>query len=161
MSFPFPPRASRQAEQGHFVRAFAMTSTCPRTPPAGRRRAAWVAAALLVAATAWWGINLSAGDKGGPKKKIMVPADLAWIPSDAAFFLQLRPTDIWDCEPGKVLREQLPEDVKRLHRDMEQDLGVGPADMESLTLVFPTLRDFGGSRGDGLGRKVEVFPPKD
>jgi hypothetical protein len=119
-------------------------------------------AAVTVAALALGqGDTTAAGDKGLEQESVTVPPDLAWVPPDAALFLTVRPAALWNSAEGRILREQFPDMAGDLESGIHKELGLKPAEMESLTVVIPTwsfLR--GGGEGEGRGFKGERQPSR-
>jgi hypothetical protein len=73
-----------------------------------------------------------------------LPADLAWVPADAVGFLSVRLADLWQSPTLKTFRAQLAKEDPDLAEDLEkglpkafeQFLGVGPKDVERITLAL-------------------------
>jgi prepilin-type processing-associated H-X9-DG protein len=77
-----------------------------------------------------------AADEGKPPAKEDLPADLARVPGDAAAVLSVRVADLWNHEASKRLRDKVAKDHREALEQAEKAVGVPPADIERLTLVF-------------------------
>jgi prepilin-type processing-associated H-X9-DG protein len=133
-------------------------SIMQHTHPFGRRVLAWhlgsLAGVALAALTALLVANASASsadDQGLDKDTVTVTPELAWVRPDAAAFAVVRPAALWDSPEGKVLREQFPRIAEDLERDVEREVGMRPAEMESVIAVVP---DFSFLRGGGGVKKA-------
>jgi hypothetical protein len=104
----------------------------PRRPGPPSRRRAWpwvagLAALLLVGAgVASWFIWF--------KRKATPDLDL--VPRDAVGFVSVRVADWWNSESGKQVQLQVAR--FGVLSQMESQVGLTPADIERVTLVFPT-----------------------
>jgi hypothetical protein len=78
--------------------------------------------------------RLTADDK---KEASSLPADLAAVPGDAVAFVSIRLADLWNAPYMKESRQEMAEDLKK-RRD---ETGLGPEQIERVTIVFPTARD--------------------
>jgi prepilin-type processing-associated H-X9-DG protein len=142
-----------------------------KSHPAGLRARAWRLAGLgvlalgVAALVLWYGDASTAGDKDIDKDSVSVPADLAWVPADAALFATLRPAKLWDCPEGKILREQLPLLAEDLERELERSTGLKPKEIERLTWVMPQWEFSNRQRSEaGIGApdsKSEPPPSKE
>jgi hypothetical protein len=112
-------------------------------PSLVRRRAGGVVALLgaLAVLWAWHGPDAPAGDKkAASKKKTTLPGSLALVPSDAAGVISIRVADLWDSDPVKALRQRFLRKWAGLRlRDFPV---LSPADIESVTVVLPSLDSF-------------------
>jgi prepilin-type processing-associated H-X9-DG protein len=105
------------------------------------RRAAWVAGILatgLVAVAVAYPL-FGTADEGKAPPKGDLPADLARVPSDAAAVMAVRVADLWNHDAAKGLRDKLARDHAEALEQWEKLVGVPPADIERLTLVFVDL----------------------
>jgi len=118
-----------------------VTSSRAVSPPPWRSVGGTTLAGLALAAALFAG--------GGTTHTVVVTPDLAWIPPDAALFVQIRAADLWDTEPIKALRQALEERPGRLEKELRDALGVPVTEAEKVTLVF---RSVGGLFGRGRGR---------
>jgi hypothetical protein len=149
--------------------------TAPRFERVFTWRLGWfgaLAAAAAIALALGLGDRTTAGqgegegDKGLEQESVTVPADLAWVPADAAVFATIRPAALWNGAEGRILREQFPDMADDMERSIQRELSLKPAEMESLTVVIPTwsfLRGGGvGERGFGGAARTPREPvPKD
>jgi hypothetical protein len=117
-----------------------------------------VAGIGVIVAVLFAGMDVApdASQAGGEKKPVVLPPELAWIPSDAAAFAHLRVAELWGSDLGKMLRVSFPDEALRLQEEIEREFGMSPADLESLTFVvrdMPQIFDvFGGSMAPGAKR---------
>jgi hypothetical protein len=106
-----------------------------------------------------------AGEKSLDDDSVTVPADLAWVPADAAAFITLRPESLWNSAEGKILREQFPDLTSTLERDVGREVGLKPAELASLTIVmadWSVLRRRSPAMtkpGEIKGERPGMFPP--
>jgi hypothetical protein len=120
-----------------------------RTNRAPQRRAGWRWTAATALAGLAVAVALHAG-AGGPGKTVTVSADLAWVPPDAAVFVQIRAAELWDTDPVKALRQAFDKRPGRLEEELREELGVPVTEVEKVTLVFRSLGGlFGRERGPG------------
>jgi hypothetical protein len=103
--------------------------------------------ALLVA-LAWSAGGPPAG-KAGEKK---VAPELAWVAPDAAVVVRLRVADLWNSEGFKILAAVFPMGLEKMDRELFKELK--PQDVESVTVVLPSLEGFGGGKARGESRKM-------
>ncbi len=73
-----------------------------------------------------------------------IPLDL--VPRDAAAFIHVRVADIWKHDSFKPVRDYFTNANPQILKDLEQNTGFLPADVESVTLLFPEFnaRDLAG-----------------
>jgi hypothetical protein len=123
-----------------------MANSCAVSPPPRRPRWRWLGGTTLAGLAL--AVALYAG--GGTTQKVVVSPDLAWVPPDAALFVQIRAADLWDTDPIKALRQALEERPGRLEKELREELGVPVTEVEKVTLVFRSLGGlFGRGRGPG------------
>ena len=67
-----------------------------------------------------------------------LPPELNLVPRDAALFVSIRVSDLWNESRLKPLRDFLIEEG-RLLRDLEKDVGFRPDDVERVSIVCPTF----------------------
>jgi hypothetical protein len=79
---------------------------------------------------------LCAGD-AGPADKGGLPADLARVPDYGVALLSVRVADLWNHEAAAGMREKLGKDHGDVLEQWQKLVGVPPANVERLTLVFP------------------------
>ncbi len=65
------------------------------------------------------------------------PAGLQAVSPHALGFVHLRLADVWHGELGQAVRRKLPKETGQLTQRLEGLWGVAPADIESVTMVFP------------------------
>jgi hypothetical protein len=124
-----------------------MTNT--RTNASPSRRPCWRWAGGTALAGLALAVALYAG-RGGPAQKVVVSPDLAWVPPDAAVFVQIRAADLWGTESIKALRQAFDKRPGQLERELREELGVPVTEVEKVTLVFHSLGGlFGRGRGPG------------
>src|SRR4051812_41957402 len=99
------------------------------------RASAWLAGALFVLALAGW--PAAGGDQDERAKQ---PADLAWGPADGALLVSVRPADLCKGDLGKAFLAELAKEEKSFTAGIEQEVGLAPAEMERLTVVFADLK---------------------
>src|SRR5262245_57932614 len=97
------------------------------------RASAWLAGAFMLAVACW-----PAG--GDQDKQAKQPADLGWVPAEGAALVSLRPADLWKSDLGKAFRAELAKEEKAAAAGFAQEVGLEPAEMERLTVVFPGLK---------------------
>jgi hypothetical protein len=122
-----------------------MTGSRAVSPPPRRPRWRWLGGTTLAGLAL--AVALYAGG-GGTTQKVVVTPDLAWVPPDAALFVQIRAADLWGTDPIKALRQALDERPGRLEKELREELGVPVTEVEKVTLVF---RSVGGLFGRGRG----------
>ena len=121
-----------------------MTSSRAVRPPSRRPRWRWLGGMALAGLALV--VALYAGS--GPTQKVVVTPDLAWVPPDAALFIQIRAADLWATDPIKALRRAFEERPGQLEKELREELGVPVTEVEKVTLVF---RSIGGLVGRGRG----------
>jgi prepilin-type processing-associated H-X9-DG protein len=102
-------------------------------------RAAWLLVGLLGLA-----LLAAVGDNAGPSagaepKPDAAPTDLERVPRDAVFFATVRVADLWNSDAAKELRQMLTKEHPDVLQEIDQFLGVRPADIERLTVLIPDL----------------------
>lgn len=82
-------------------------------------------------------------DKGAatqPGKELPHPSqaapDLRLVPADALGFVSVRVADLWNSDPVKQVRSQLPPDMLQPVKEFEKNVGLSPADVERITVVL-------------------------
>jgi hypothetical protein len=119
-------------------------------------RAAVTALAVLALTAGRDAREVSAKDEGTPAGAAALPADLALVPPDAFSVFYVRPADLWNSEPVKYWREQLAGKgpggkAALLEQGVQAMLGMTPAAVESVTVVFLTPANLLDGIGPGAG----------
>src|SRR5262249_50137618 len=124
-----------------------MTNTRTNASPSRRRCWRWAGGTALAGLAL--AVALYAG-RGGLAQKVVVSPDLAWVPPDAAVFVQIRAADLWATQPVRALRQAFDKRPGRLEKELREELGVPVTEVEKVTLVFHSLAGlFGRGRGPG------------
>jgi hypothetical protein len=100
------------------------------------REIAWGRAALAGLALAGL-VALAGAPAEEPKGKApaaALPPDLARLPGGGVVLMSWRVADVWDSKLGKGARAGLGAYAAELTREVEKELGVGPGQIERLTL---------------------------
>jgi hypothetical protein len=124
-----------------------MTSTRTDIPPL--RGARWGGLAATAVAALAAAVALYAGGRS-PAEKVVVTPDLAWVPPDAAVFVQIRGADLWGTDPVKALLQAFDKRPGKLAKELREELGMPVTEVEKVTLVFQSIGGlFGQGRGPG------------
>src|SRR5262249_39068255 len=94
-----------------------------------------VAVAMGAAFGAWGALPEGAAQKKEAAKAEGLPADLARAPAKGMLMLSVRPADLWTSPLGKGIREKMGKAAAALPAALKEEAGLGPADVERLTLV--------------------------
>lgn len=70
-----------------------------------------------------------------------VPAELEWVPPDCAGFIHVRFAALWDSAVGREVRKSIHALDPKILAGVEKELGLAPAQIDSVTVVFPELHD--------------------
>jgi hypothetical protein len=132
----WPVRSPREhvTEEEPFAAAYDAEEDMPRlhAPARRKKRRVWPWVAALVV------LLLLAG--GGAAWfflfRTKAVTDLDLVPRNAVAVVSVRVADVWDSELGKQARRQLGQFVPVAQ--MEQQFGMTPADIERVTVVFPS-----------------------
>jgi hypothetical protein len=111
------------------------------TAPANRRLSAlrWVASSVVaLLAAVLFAPHTPTPAAGQEAPANALPPELDRVPRDAAFVLSVRVAEFWGSDEARPLREVMAKQGEIL-RDLEQATGLGPADVERLTLIVPTV----------------------
>ncbi len=67
--------------------------------------------------------------------KEALPADLALVPASGMVFASINVGALWNSDVGKTVRDKLGKDVGLMVKGAKDELGVGPGDIERLSMV--------------------------
>src|SRR4051812_34559221 len=147
-----------------------MASTPPRDrSPSARGRPAWGAGLLLAALVLVVTGPAHPDQPGQPTRDTeaqrALPPGLDQVPADALAFVHVRVSDLLGGEYGKALWGRLRREAPEVSREWETSLGVAPADLESVTLLWLGPAPAAGAmspvlfQGPGGMRRGAVTPP--
>jgi hypothetical protein len=68
-----------------------------------------------------------------------ISSDMALVPGDAQAFVTVRVGDVWNLDVTQSIVKQAPEGRELAHK-AEMEFGIGPADVERMTLVMMDLQ---------------------
>src|SRR5262245_38728198 len=103
-----------------------------------------LAVRLGVVAVVVAGLALLRGPEAAEEKGDL-PPDLARVSGKAAGMVSLRPADLWNNDLGKAIRAKLGKDADCIPEEMTRGLGLEPAAIERLTVVYTTIGPGGPS----------------
>lgn len=75
----------------------------------------------------------------GPAAAQNARPDLALVPADGFFFLQVRPAELWNGELGTKLRKDFPFPAEEGRRELTPMFGVSPDTVETAVFVAATV----------------------
>jgi hypothetical protein len=99
------------------------------------------------------GVPEAAGNKPLPVDKTLpvnkeepaakaLPADLAWVPADAAGFVRIAPLALWNSPDLKNVRDFLDKAQPEALRALQKQFSLNPADLQRITLIMPRAECF-------------------
>ena len=81
----------------------------------------------------------SGGTQKNPPAQAVLPAELAWVPSDAACFVHIRNGDIKAGKHILLLNALLLEFGHPVGQALHRQIDISGEEVESITIVFPTV----------------------
>jgi hypothetical protein len=103
-------------------------------------RSGWVLAAVVVAGLCGTFLAVPGVAVHGEADEAGLPPDLNLVSRDAVAVVSIRLADLWNNDLAKGIREKMDKELKDVLGEWNKAMGLAPADIERLTLVFSEIR---------------------